>query len=138
MAEMFAITIGSLKIDRYLDNYSVNIIERYATDTNFTSISGKSMNKYLGDRRELSVNFEPMETSQINELFTAVKQYKNDIPIGYNDPQFGNVTKKFSCNNLPAATYFVSDDNRKFWTIPTVTFSETDESASEGDTDDGG
>lgn len=138
MAEMFAITIGSLKIDRYLDNYSVNIIERYAADTNFTSISGKSMNKYLGDRRELSVNFEPMETGQINELFTAIKKHKSNIPIGYNDPQLGSITKKFSCNNLPAATYFVSDDNRKFWTIPTVTFSETDESASEGDTDDGG
>lgn len=139
MSDIFAITIGdNLVVDKYLDNYSVNIIERYATNTNFTSISGKSMNKYLGDRRELSVNFEPMETFQLNELIKAIKKHKNDIPIGYNDPQFGDITKRFSCNNLPAATYFVSDDNRKFWTIPTVVFSETDESASENDEDDGG
>lgn len=138
MAEMFAITIGDdLIVDKYLDNYSVNIIERYATDTNFTSISGKSMNKYLGDRRELSVNFEPMETSQLNQLVKAIKKHKNDIPIEYNDPQFGNITKRFSCHTLPAATYFVADDNRKFWTIPTVVFVETDESASANDEDDG-
>lgn len=139
MAELFAITIGdNLIVDKYLDNYSVNIIERYATDTNFTSISGKNMNKYLGDRRELSVNFEPMETNQLNQLVKAIKKHKNDIPINYNDPQFGNITKRFSCNTLPTATYFVSDDNRKFWTIPTVVFSETDESASENDEDDEG
>lgn len=141
MDEMFSITIGenanALTVDMYLDNYSVNIIERYATDMNFTAVSGKSMNKYLGDRRELLVNFEPMETKQINELFKTIKSYKNNIPISYMDPEKGYITKRFSCNNLPVATYFISDDGRKFWTIPTVTFSETDESASEEDEDEG-
>lgn len=138
---MLKIVIGDnndLVVDKYLSNYSVNIIERYATNTNFTSISGKTMNRYLGDRRELSVNFEPMETNQINKLISTIKKYHNNIPITYEDSQLGEVTKHFSCNNLPASTYFTSDDNRNFWTIPTVVFSETDESASENDTEDGG
>lgn len=132
---MINIQIGTQVIDMYLDNYSVNIIERYSTDGNFVSISGKSMNKYLGDRRELSVNFEPMENSQINQLFKEIKKYRNNIPIKYKDPQHGEITRNFSCNNLPSATYFVSDDGREFWTIPTVTFTETDDSASADDVD---
>lgn len=138
MNEMFSISIGEMVIDMYLNNYSVDINGRYASDINFTSISGKTMNKYLGDSRELSVNFEPMETSQINELFREIKKYRNNIPITYKDPQKGQITKHFSCDNLPVATYFISDDGREFWTIPTVVFTETEESASKDDVDPGG
>lgn len=138
---MTEITIGTdekqITVDEYLNNYSVNIVERYASSVSFTSISGKSTNKYLGDRRELSVNFEPMSTEQITDLISTIKHYKNNIPIGYIDPQYGKTIKRFSCNTLPAATYFVSDDGIQFWTIPTVNFSETDESASENDEEDG-
>ncbi len=138
MNEMFSISIGEMVIDMYLNNYSVDINGRYASDINFTSISGKTMNKYLGDSRELSVNFEPMETSQINELFQKIKSYRNNIPITYKDPQKGQITKHFRCDNLPVATYFISDDGREFWTIPTVVFAETEESASEDDIDPDG
>lgn len=120
-----------LKINMYLNNYSVNIIEKYANDSNFTSISGNTINKYLGDIRRLSVNFEPMETKQINELISKIKTYKNDIPLIYIDPQFGKIQRRFSCNDLPTATYFESDDGKQFWTIPTVIFTETDASAKE-------
>lgn len=121
-----SIKINGIVISKYLDSYDVQIKEKYANSPNFTAISGKEVKNYLGDRRTLAVNFEPMETSQINELFTAIKSVREDIPIEYIDPQMGVVTKKFNCPNLPAATYFVSDDGRQFWTIPTVNFEETD------------
>lgn len=121
-----SIKINGIVVSKYLDSYDVQIKEKYANSPNFTAISGKEVKSYLGDRRTLAVNFEPMETSQINELFTAIKSVREDIPIEYIDPQMGVVTKKFNCPNLPAATYFVSDDGRQFWTIPTVNFEETD------------
>lgn len=133
---MLELVIGTdettgLKINMYLDNYSVNIAEKYANNSSFTSISGDTINKYLGDVRKLSVDFEPMETKQINELISKIKSYSNDIPIIYVDPQYGKIQRRFSCNDLPTATYFESDDKKQFWKIPTVVFTETDDSAKE-------
>lgn len=136
MSYYTSIKINGQTFCKYLVSYDVQIQEKYAASPSFTAISGKEVKSYLGDRRTLAINFEPMETSQINSLFNAIKSARENIPIEYIDPQYGVVTKKFSCPNLPAATYFVSDDNRQFWTIPTVTFEETD--ADFGDTSEGG
>ena len=125
---MNSIKISGLDIDKYLDNYDVQIVECFSSQ-GFTAIDGTQVNSYLGDRRVLVVKFEPMETAQLNSLFNAIKQNRESIPISYIDPQLGLAEKKFTCPNLPAATWFVSDDGRQFWTIPNVTFQETDESA---------
>lgn len=118
------ITINSAVIDEYLDNYDVQINEVFAEEPNFTAVSGKLVQAYLGDQRTLNVNFEPMTTAQLNTLFKSIKASRNNISIKYIDPKDGETTKKFSCTSLPAATYFVCDDGRQFWTIPTVTFEE--------------
>lgn len=133
---MTAIKINKLVVDKYLVNYTVDITEKYADQPNFTAVSGKKINKYLGDRRTIKIDFEPMETAQINELFNEIKAIREHIPIEYIDPQQGKVIKRFSCSSLPSATYFVSDDGRQFWTIPTVTFEETEDDYSET-TEDG-
>lgn len=125
---MNSITISGLTIDKYLDNYDVQIVECFSSQ-GFTAIDGTQVNSYLGDRRILVVKFEPMTTPQINNLFKAIKQSRESIPIGFTDPQLGQTSKQFTCPNLPSATWFVSDDGRQFWTIPDVTFQETDESA---------
>lgn len=118
------ITINSAVIDEYLYNYDVQINEVFADEPNFTAVSGKLVQAYLGDQRVLNVNFEPMTTAQLNTLFKSIKASRNNISIKYIDPKDGETTKKFSCTSLPAATHFVSDDGRQFWTIPTVTFEE--------------
>ena len=59
----------------------------------------------------------------------AIKSNRESIPITFTDPQLGKVTKNFTCPTLPSATWFVSDDGRQFWTIPDITFQETDKSA---------
>lgn len=125
---MNAIKISDLVIDRYLDNYDVQIEEQFSAQ-GFTAIDGTQVNSYLGDRRVLVVKFEPMSTAQINELFKAIKKNRESIQIQFIDPQLGQVTKGFTCPSLPSATWFVSDDGRQFWTIPDVTFQETDKSA---------
>ena len=121
-----SIKINGLTVQKFLNNYDVQIIEKYAASPSFTAISGKEVKSYLGDRRKLAIQFEAMETSQITSLFTAIKSARENIPIEYIDPQYGVIIKKFTCPNLPAATYFVSDDGRQFWTIPTVNFEETE------------
>lgn len=126
---MTSIKINTTVIDRYLKQYDAQISECFAPGVNYTSITGKQVQKYLGDRRVLSVDFEPMETSQINSLFTAIRQDREKIKITYIDPLIGNTTKEFTCKTLPAATYFVADNGKQYWTIPTITFEETDESA---------
>lgn len=125
---MNAITINNLVIDKWLSNYDVNIVEQFSSQ-GFTAIDGTQVNSYVGDRRNLVVKLEPMSTSQINDTFKAIKSKRESIPITFIDPQLGKVTKKFTCPTLPSATWFVSDDGRQFWTIPDITFQETDESA---------
>lgn len=127
------IKINNLTIDEYLVNYTVDIMEKYADQPNFVAVSGKKVNRYLGDRRILKIDFEPMETTQINGLFNEIKTVREHIPIKYIDPQLGEVTKKFSCSSLPSATYFMSNDGKQIWTIPTVTFEETDDDYSEAE-----
>ena len=65
----------------------------------------------------------------INDTFKAIKSNRESISITFIDPQLGNVTKNFTCPTLPSATWFESDDGRQFWTIPDITFQETDKSA---------
>ena len=125
---MTTIKIGSLVIDKWLENYDAQIIEQFSSQ-GFTAIDGTQVNTYLGDKRTLVVKFEPMSTPQINQLFKAIKSSRASIPITYVDPKDGETTRHFTCPNLPSATWFVSDDGRQFWTIPSVTFQETDESA---------
>ena len=125
---MNSIRISGLTVDKYLDNYDVQIVECFSSQ-GFTAIDGTQVNSYLGDRRILVVKFEPMTTPQINELFKAIKRSRESIPIEFTDPQLGKTEKQFTCPNLPSATWFVSDDGRQFWTIPDVTFQETDKSA---------
>lgn len=125
---MTTIKIGSLVIDKWLENYDAQIIEQFSSQ-GFTAVDGTQVNTYLGDKRTLVVKFEPMSTPQINQLFKAIKESRASIPITYVDPKDGETTRHFTCPNLPSATWFESDDGRQFWTIPSVTFQETDESA---------
>lgn len=132
MSKYTKIVINSTTIDEYLDSYDVQIQEVKAAQPNFTAISGKRVENYLGDQRLLMINFEPMNTAQINSLFSAIKAVHQRIPISYIDPQLGEVTKYFTCDNLPAATYFVSDDGIQFWQLPTITFTEVVDYSSYG------
>ena len=125
---MNTITINNLVIDKWLSNYDVNIVEQFSSQ-GFTAIDGTQVNSYVGDRRILVVKLEPMSTSQINDTFKAIKSNRESIPITFIDPQLGKVTKNFTCPTLPSATWFESDDGRQFWTIPDITFQETDKSA---------
>ena len=125
---MNTITINNLVIDKWLSNYDVNIAEQFSSQ-GFTAVDGTQVNSYVGDRRILVVKLEPMSTSQINDTFKAIKSNRESIPITFIDPQLGNVTKNFTCPTLPSATWFESDDGRQFWTIPDITFQETDKSA---------
>lgn len=122
---MLSVKINDTVIDRYLDKFQVDIKKRYADGVNYKTISGKEIKHFLGYQRQISIDFEPMENSQIQELFSAICKDSDEINIQYDDPKNGRITKKFVCNNLPASTYFVSDDGRKFWMIPTVVFEET-------------
>ena len=125
---MNTITINNLVIDKWLSNYDVNIVEQFSSQ-GFTAVDGTQVNSYVGDRRILVVKLEPMSTSQINDTFKAIKSNRESIPITFTDPQLGKVTKNFTCPTLPSATWFESDDGRQFWTIPDITFQETDKSA---------
>ena len=125
---MNTITINNLVIDKWLSNYDVDIVEQFSSQ-GFTAVDGTQVNFYVGDRRILVVKLEPMSTSQINDTFKAIKSNRESIPITFIDPQLGKVTKNFTCPTLPSATWFESDDGRQFWTIPDITFQETDKSA---------
>lgn len=119
------IQINGVQISTYLSKYQCQIEEVYDEDNSFKSLAGTENKIYLGDRRILNVDFEPMNNAQIKQLFNAIKSNRN-IEIKYLDPQYGLTLKIFSCTRLPSATYFESDYPKKvlFWTIPTVTFTE--------------
>ncbi len=131
---MLSITINDLAIDKYLAKYEVQISEQYDTKNSFKSVDGKEQNVFLGYSRELSVDFEPMATSQINKLFQAILSNAGQpISISYVDPKDGQTTRSFKCPSLPAATYFESDytydreagsGSQQFWTLPTINFVE--------------
>jgi len=129
------IIINGITITDYLDKYQCQINDEYDTSNSFEAIDGTKNEIYLGCRRTLQVDFEPMSTAQINELFSAIKQNQNrGILITYIDPLDGLQTRTFKCDSLPTATYFeadyvydenaqpASDEKILFWTLPTVTF----------------
>lgn len=128
---MLTLTINGIVVDEYLKNYQCQINEVYDSEDSFQAIDGTTIESaYLGDRRILNVDFESMDTSQINELFNAIKQDRDNIAITYIDPQNGAETRYFTCPNLPAATYFEGQTTRgiykQYWNIPTIQFIEKD------------
>lgn len=122
--EYIAITIGGVVVQQYLKKYEVTIKKIYDENLNYTSISGKKVSKVLGVQREIKVSFEPMNTSQISTLFSAIGLSDTGTNISYIDPIKGSATSIFLTEQLPAATYFRSDDGIDFWTIPDITFTE--------------
>lgn len=124
---MLSITINGVTISDYLDKYQCQVNEEYDTQNSFEAIDGTTNQTYLGDRRTLTVDFEPMSTTQINELYGAIKSNR-DISISYIDPIAGAHTSTFTCVSLPAATYFEGETTKgtfvQYWTIPTITFVE--------------
>ena len=126
---MLSITINGITISNYLDKYQVQINSVYDTENSFEAIDGTTNQTYLGTRRTIQVDFEPMETSQINQLYAAIRA-SEDVSISYTDPELGAHTGVFTCVSLPAATYFEGQTTqgvyKQFWTIPTITFTEKD------------
>ena len=126
---MLSITINGVFIDRYLDKYQCQINSEYDTENSFEAIDGTLVRTFLGTRRVLNVDFEPMNTQQINQLFSAIRS-SQDITITYIDPELGQQTRIFVCSSLPAATYFEGQTTagvfKQFWTIPTIIFTEKD------------
>lgn len=122
---MLSIIIGTKKISNYLAGYDVTVEKVYDTNLNYTSISGNKVQKILGVQRVIKIKFEPMNTAQISELFTAIGLSDSGTSITYLDPLAGStLTKSFTCEQLPAASYFQSDDGIDFWTIPDIEFTE--------------
>lgn len=122
---MLSIIIGTKKISNYLARYDVTVEKVYDTNLNYTSISGNKVQKILGVQRVIKIKFEPMNTAQISELFTAIGLSDSGTSITYLDPLAGStLTKSFTCEQLPAASYFQSDDGIDFWTIPDIEFTE--------------
>jgi hypothetical protein len=122
---MLSIIIGTKKISNYLAGYDVTVEKVYDTNLNYTSISGNKVQKILGVQRVIKIKFEPMNTAQISELFTAIGLSDSGTSITYLDPYAGStLTKSFTCEQLPAASYFQSDDGIDFWTIPDIEFTE--------------
>ena len=123
---MLSITINNKVISMYLAGYDVVVEKVYDTNLNYTSVSGNKVQNLLGVQRKLTVKFEPMNTAQIAELFTAIGLSQSGTSITYIDPYAGqSLTKVFTCEQLPAASYFESDDGVDFWTIPDIEFTET-------------
>ena len=121
----------------YLDSYDVEVEKVYDDNLNYKSVSGAEIKNVLGVRRKLTAKFEPMSTAQIHELFTAIGLSQSGVSISYIDPYESDstysggvevptyVTKTFTCEQLPTASYFESDDGFLFWTIPDIEFTET-------------
>lgn len=131
---MLTITINEKVISEYLKGYSVQIIPQVSEG--FTAVSGKETSKIKGYKRTIAVNFEPLYTAQMNELFSAILS-GSDVSITYIDPQNGEETRTFSKPTLPAASYEEMETTKgtflDFWTIPTITFEEKEvESVSGG------
>ena len=122
---MLKITINEKVIDEYLGKYSVQIVP--VNGEGFTAVSGKTISNVVGYKRNLSVDFEPMFTEQMNELFRAILSGDN-VSITYIDPANGEETRVFSKPTLPAAHYAEMETTRgtfvNVWTIPTITFTE--------------
>jgi hypothetical protein len=130
---MLAITINNQVIDTYLASYDVTVKKVYDENLNATAVSGKKIQKLLGVQRELKVKFEPMSTAQVSQLFTAIGLSQLGSTITYIDPMLGtSATKIFTCEQLPAASYFESDDGIDLWTIPDITFTEVVDTSSWG------
>lgn len=130
--EYISITIGGVVVQQYLKKYEVTIKKIYDENLNYTSISGKKVSKVLGVEREIKVSFEPMNTTQISTLFNAIGLSDVGTTISYIDPIKGSTSSVFTTEQLPAATYFRSDDGIDFWTIPDITFTEKVDSSSWG------
>lgn len=120
---MLSITINGTTIDRFLKNYDVKLTTVYDDTLNYTAMSGKKIANVLGVQRTLTLKFEPMSDTQIQSLFSTLSVESSNT-ITYKDPKLGQTTKSFICNDLPAASYFTSDDGILFWTIPDVTLVE--------------
>lgn len=130
--EYIAITIGGVVVQQYLKKYEVTIKKIYDENLNYTSVSGKKVQKMLGVQREIKVSFEPMNTSQISTLFSAIGLNDTGTTIAYIDPMIGSTSSTFLVEQLPAASYFRSDDGIDFWTIPDITFTEVVDTSSWG------
>lgn len=122
--DYISITIGGMVVQQYLKKYEVTIKKIYDENLNYTTISGQKVSKILGVQREIKVSFEPMNTAQIGQLFSAIGLSDAGTTILYIDPIKGSTTSTFTTEQLPAATYFRSDDGIDFWTIPDITFVE--------------
>lgn len=122
----------------YLDSYDVEVEKVYDENLNYKSVSGAEIKNVLGVRRKLTAKFEPMSTAQIHELFNAIGLSQQGVYISYIDPMESDstypvggsevptyVTKQFTCEQLPTASYFESDEGYLFWTIPDIEFTET-------------
>lgn len=120
---MLSITINNQTISMYLKGYDVNIETVHDSSLNYTAMSGATISPVLGIKRTLTVQFEPMSNTQIQQLFTTISTTQANS-ITYQDPMSGEVTKSFLCESLPAASYFESDDGVLFWTIPDIVFTE--------------
>lgn len=135
---IFGTGTSAVTIANYLDSYDVEVEKVYDDNLNYKSISGAEVKNVLGVRRKLTAKFEPMSTAQIHELFTAIGLSQSGVDITYIDPMESDstypsggsetptyVTKKFTCEQLPTASYFESDDGYLFWKIPDIEFTET-------------
>lgn len=121
---MLSITINNQLIDTYLAGYDVVVEKIYDQNLNYTAVDGSEVKNLLGVQRVLTVKFEPMNTYQINELFNSIGI--GDVVIEYIDPMdsTSTVERTFTCEQLPVASYFESDDGIDFWTIPDIEFKE--------------
>lgn len=118
-------TANEKVISTYLAGYDVEVVKVYDDNLNYTAVSGKEVRNVLGVQRVLTAKFEPMNTAQISELFNAIGLSQNGSSIKYLDPMSGSLqTRTFTCEQLPAASYFTSDDGIDFWTIPDIEFTE--------------
>ena len=122
--DYISITIGGVVVQQYLKKYEVTIKKIYDENLNYTTISGQKISKILGVQREIKVSFEPMNTTQIGQLFSAIGLSDAGTTILYIDPIKGSTTSTFTTEQLPAATFFRADDGIDFWTIPVITFVE--------------
>ena len=121
-------------VRNYLAGYDVEVQKVYDDNLNYKALSGKEVKGVLGVQRVLTAKFEPMSTAQISELFQAIGLSQNGSRIQYLDPMSGSLqTRTFTCEQLPAASYFTSDDGIDFWTIPDIEFTEVVDTSSWGE-----
>ena len=124
--EYISITIGNKEVLQFLKNYEVTIKKVYDENLNYEAVSGQTVKSLLGIQRELKVSFEPMASSEIASVLGSIELSDEGTDITYIDPLLGVTTKTFNVEQLPAATYFRSDDGVDFWILPDITFTEKD------------